>query len=187
MEVQIILSDFKELETNRLILKKLSKNDLEDFYEYGRNPLVGSKSIWKPHENLRESGEILDEFIRDDEYIGIHHKNDEKLIGILGLHEDSSRKLDSKLSRELGYGINHKYWNSGYMTEACFRILKYLFVELGLEIITATTSIENKSSQRVMEKIGMKKEGIIRYGWINYKGDIKDKFIASIIRGEYFI
>lgn len=182
----IILSEFNKIETKRLIIKKISEDDLEDFHEYAGNPLVGSKSLWKPHKNLQESKEILNGFLKDDEYLGIHHKNDKKLIGILGLHEDSSRKINSKLCRELGYGINYDYWNKGYMTEACLAILDWLFVHKNLEIITGTTSLENKSSQRVMEKIGMKKEGVIRYGWINYKGEIKDKFISSIKKDEYF-
>lgn len=176
----------KKLETERLIIRKVDSSNLEDFYQYASNKAVGENSTWKPHSSRKESEDILNLFIKEDEYLGIHHKKDGKMIGILGLHSDPIRELEEHLCRELGYGLNYDYWNKGYMTEACFKILEYGFKELNLVIITATTSIINKKSQRVIEKIGMRKEGIIRYGWTNYKSEINHKYIASITREEYF-
>lgn len=181
-----MLGNFKEIESERLVLKKLSIYDLKDFYEYASNEFVGGSSTWKPHSSLEESRKILSIFLDEGEYLGIHHREDKKMIGILGLHPDPLRELDPSICRELGYGLNYNYWGRGYMTEACLGLLDYVFSEGGLELLTASTSIDNKKSQRIMEKLGMKKEGFIRYGWINYRDEVKDKYLASITRDEYF-
>lgn len=173
------------LETDRLRLKALSREDLEDFYDYASNPSVGNSSLWKPHENLEESKNILEEFVLSEEFFGIHHKLDEKMIGIIGLHQDELRTLDKTVCREIGYGINYKYWNKGYMTEAASEVIRYGFEELNLKIMTGTTSKRNTRSQNVMTKLNMKKEGILRMGWQDYKGQLQDKYCYSILREEF--
>ena len=81
----------------------------------------------------------------------------QKLIGAIGL------TIDKRFNRaELGYWVGKEYWNQGYCTEASKVILKYGFYELGLHRIIATHIMRNPASGKVMKKIGMKKEGILR-------------------------
>ncbi len=63
---------------------------------------------------------------------------------------------------ELGYWLGVPFWNQGYMTEAARAVVEYAFGTLGLHKITASHFVRNPASGRVMEKIGMTREGILR-------------------------
>jgi len=58
---------------------------------------------------------------------------------------------------EVGYGIEQKYQNKGYMTETLKSIIKWTFKHDKIKSIVAETNKDNKASQRVLEKVGMKK------------------------------
>ena len=62
----------------------------------------------------------------------------------------------------LGYALNQKFTGQGYMTEAAQRILKAGFEHLGLHRIKATADVRDQASWRVMERIGMQREGLVR-------------------------
>ena len=62
----------------------------------------------------------------------------------------------------LGYWIGHPYWGYGYCTEAAHAIVDYGFNQLGLNRIHATHFSRNPASGRVMEKLGMVREGLLR-------------------------
>jgi [ribosomal protein S5]-alanine N-acetyltransferase len=79
------------------------------------------------------------------------------LIGAIELHRAGSYNR-----AELGYWIGTKYWNRGYCTEAAKAILEYGFNVFWCHKISATHFIGNTASGRVMEKIGMKCEGVLR-------------------------
>ena len=84
-------------------------------------------------------------------------KPTQELIGAIGLI------IDKKFNRaELGYWVAKEYWNQGYCTEAAKAILEYGFHNLHLHKITAIHITRNPASGKVMEKIGMKQEGIFK-------------------------
>lgn len=68
---------------------------------------------------------------------------------------------ESQDNAEIGYTLNKKYWGKGIIPEACQALLELGFEELNLVRIYAYHDVENPNSGRVMEKIGMKKEGVI--------------------------
>jgi len=63
---------------------------------------------------------------------------------------------------ELGYWIGKPFWGNGYCTEAAREIVRWGFQEIGLHKIYASYFPRNPASGKVMEKIGMKKEGCLR-------------------------
>ena len=63
---------------------------------------------------------------------------------------------------ELGYWIAKDDWNRGYATEAARAVVRYAFDELGLRRVHAGHLVRNPASGRVMEKIGMRREGVWR-------------------------
>ena len=87
---------------------------------------------------------------------GIELKGTHQLIGTIDL-----RVQESQDNSEIGYTLNKKYWGKGIIPEACQALLKLGFEELNLIRIYAYHDVENPNSGRVMEKIGMKKEGVI--------------------------
>ena len=106
-------------------------------------------------------------------------KSIQELIGAIGLI------IDKRFNRaELGYWIAKEYWNQGYCTEASKAILKYGFHELDLQRITASYIIRNPASGKVMEKIGMTKEGVLREHVIKW-GKYEDVVSYGILRKEW--
>jgi ribosomal-protein-alanine N-acetyltransferase len=85
---------------------------------------------------------------------------------------------------EIGYGLVQNERGKGYSTEATQLIVDYLFLSKEIECIQATTDVGNVASQRVLEKTGFKKEGIMRKRFF-YNGQWKDMTLFSILREEW--
>ena len=83
---------------------------------------------------------------------------------------------------EIGYALSPSERRKGYCTEAAQLMVDYLFLSKDISRIQATTSIRNKGSQRVMEKAGLTREGIVR----NFaRGARRDFYLYSILREEW--
>ena len=75
----------KTLVTERLILRPWAIDDLNDFFEYAQNPKVGPNAGWMPHEDKEVSLKILQSFIEKDEVRAVVYKENNKVIGSLGV------------------------------------------------------------------------------------------------------
>ena len=173
----------KQLETERLLLRTWQLEDLNDLYEYASNPEVGPKAGWKPHESLEESERILQSFINGDEVVAIVNKENNKVIGSLGLHGDGKRNASG--SKMLGYVLSRDYWGRGLMTEAVQAILKYAFEELALELISVYHYPFNEQSKKVILKSGFQYEGTIRHASRIFNGEIYDDVCYSMKKEEW--
>jgi len=91
-------------------------------------------------------------------HFAITLRKGEQLIGAISLMniEKNHRKA------EMGYWIAKEFWNRGYATEAAEAMVTFGFKELNLHKIYATYFRRNPASRRVLEKIGMQQEGILR-------------------------
>lgn len=172
------------IETERLILREWRIGDLEDFYEYAKNPKVGHNAGWPPHENKEKSLAILESFIEKKQVWAIVYKENAKVIGSIGLHEDCKREdIEAKM---VGYVLSEDYWGKGVMSEAVKRFIKYAFEEEKLKVLSVYHYPFNLASKRVIEKCGFKFEGIIRAASKIYDGTIYDDYCYSILKEEYF-
>lgn len=86
---------------------------------------------------------------------------------------------------EIGYYLVPEERGKGYGTEAVWILADYLFLAKDVPRVQAVTSVENKASQRVLEKSGFKREGIIRKGLWTGKGKWTDGMLYSILREEW--
>ena len=143
----------KTLVTDRLILRALSLDDVEDFYEYAKKPTIGPNAGWAPHESLNYSYEILKVMIKENEVWGITIKPENTLVGTIGLHV---RNFDNAIlnQKEIGYVIDDLYWGRGYMVEAVKSVLHYAFETLELTKVLCGHATTNLQSKRVIEKAG---------------------------------
>lgn len=173
----------KTIETERLILRPFEESDLEDFYNYAKNPNIGPNAGWKPHESIEESKKILDGFINGDKVLAICLKEDNKVIGSIGLHDDNLRPVDNV--KMLGYVLSEDYWGLGITTEAAKAVLDYAFTELGLFMVTVSHYSFNQRSKRVIEKCGFVYEGTLRHCIKIYNGNIYDLSCFSITKEEW--
>ena len=175
-----------ELETPRLLLRRFRMEDLEDFYEYASRPEVGPAAGWKPHASRRESEQILAGFIHGGEVWALVWKETGKVIGSVGLHDDSHRGGVPGV-KMLGYVLSSDYWGRGIMTEAARRMISYAFEERGLELMSVQHFSFNEKSRRVIEKCGFTYEGTRRQCFLRYDGERLDECCYSMTRDEYFL
>ena len=107
------------LETERLILRPWKLDDLDDFFEYAKNPDVGPRAGWLPHKNKEKSLEILNKFIEEKKTFAIVYKENNKVIGSLGLEkynlEDKLSEFFDYRGREIGYVLSKDYWGKALM------------------------------------------------------------------------
>ena len=173
----------KTLETPRLLLRPWSLEDLDDFYEYAKNEKVGPNAGWPPHENKEKSLEILNSFIAKDEVRAIVLKENNKVIGSIGVHEDKKRMNPN--SKMIGYVLSLDYWGRGLMPEAVREVIRFLFEEEDIDIISCYHYPFNEKSRRVIEKCGFTYEGTLRSATTHYTGNVYDDVCHSITRKEF--
>lgn len=172
------------LYTERLILRPWRQSDLEDLFEYASVGGVGQMAGWKPHENLEESQNILDRFIEHKRVFALEYQG--KVIGSLGIEkydEELYPEFDDMKCREIGYVLSKAYWGRGLMPEAVREAIRYLFEEVGLDVIFCGHFLSNKQSARVQEKCGFRHYA---YGKYQTQMDtVEDDELNLITREEW--
>ncbi|MDD3831437.1 MAG: GNAT family N-acetyltransferase [Clostridia bacterium] len=171
------------LYTERLIIRQWKINDLDDMYQYCRNPIVGPMAGWKPHQNRQESALILDKFIKGNEVWAIQLRSNGRVIGSIGLHK-TNRRLEQFKVLELGYVLGEDYWGQGLMTEACSEVIKYAFEQEGVDMLVVGHFDFNNRSRRVIEKLGFIYEAHLRNIY-QLKGEMHGESLYSMTREEY--
>ena len=146
------------LESKRLILRPFKETDLEDFYLYAKEDGVGEMAGWCHHKSIEESKMILDMFINEDKTFAIVNKENNKVIGSLGveLYNEKEIELNNYKGREIGYVLSKDYWGLGLMPEAVKLVIDYLFNTKDLDFLVAGYFLFNNQSKRVQEKLGFK-------------------------------
>ena len=172
----------KVLETQRLILREFKENDLTDFYEYASVDGVGEMAGWSHHENIETTKEILNSFIKDNKVFAIVYKENNKVIGSLGVEkygmEDKLDEFKDLYGREIGYVLSKDYWGKGLMKEAVKCVINYLFNECNLDFIICGYYLFNNQSKRVQEKCGFKP---YRSLMMDTKRGTKEKGILNLL------
>lgn len=164
------------LETDRLMLRPITLDDAEDLFEYASDP-ENTRHTFPTHQSIEETEWVISNLFMSSPLgnFAIELKENGKMIGTCDLRVNESEK-----SAELAYAINKKYWGNGYAPEAAKKLLELAFQDLKIERLWAKFSSKNPASGRVMEKIGMEKEGILRHTK-NLCGDFVDQVIYSRI------
>ena len=173
------------LETDRLILRTWEITDLDDFFEYASVEGVGEKAGWEHHKSKDKSLEILKMFIEEKKVFAIVLKENQKVIGSIGieeLSEELDKDLDNLPGRELGYVLNKDYWNKGIMKEAISKVVDYCFNTLKLNFLMASYFNHNIASKKVLENLNFKfyKNIIIKTGYNN----IKEKSTLMLLKNN---
>ena len=115
---------------------------------------------------------------------------DGALIGAISLNKSGLFN-----AAELGYWIGVAYWNRGYCTEAAKAVVEYGFDILRYHKISARHFVDNLSSGRVMEKIGMRREGLLqddvmkdgRYITVELYGIVNPREVGPSGKGEFCV
>ena len=151
--------NFTRLETERLILRQLSRKDKQRIVSLLNNRNIIDMTGTIPHPYTEKhameyiNGTLLGFERRQKTAFGIVQKRDNLLIGAMGIRYDKEHQRGN-----LGYWIGEAYWGNGYATEALKALMAYEFSYEGLHKIEACHFGENIGSSRVLLKAGLKKE-----------------------------
>ncbi len=176
--------DTPALETERFLLRPITKEDAQDIFEYSKHPDVGPNAGWAPHRSMDDTMVFIEAIASAPHVFGIFEKSTGIDIGSIGLIADTMRKNPDALM--LGYALGQPWWDRGYMTEAAHEVIRYGFEDLGLYLITSNHYLFNARSKRVIEKCGFQLEGTLRGVEATPDGIMQDTVCYSLTRQEYF-
>jgi ribosomal-protein-alanine N-acetyltransferase len=148
--------------TDRLVLREFVAADFDALREIDSDPEVlryRSRSVITPadtREFLAQAQTQAAERPRQQYALAITLCEDGRLVGLCGLIIASSRYDEAYL----WYVINRRDWGQGYATEAASRLLRFGFEEAGLRCLFAECQPDNLASARVLEKIGLRPNGV---------------------------
>lgn len=147
------------IETHRLILRDWKEEDIPHFACLNADEKV--MEYFLKTLSYEETVEFYHRIKKEFAACGyglyaVERKEDGVFMGYVGLH-GITFNLDIVPAVEIGWRLLPEFWNQGYATEAALACLDYAGRELGLKELYAFTSIPNKRSERVMQKIGMKR------------------------------
>lgn len=172
------------LETERLTLRPFSLDDARTVQRLAGDKLIASTTLNIPHPY--ENGMAEDWISKHDETFNegkgvtfaITAKSGE-LVGAISL-----MNIVEGHQAELGYWVGVPYWNRGICTEAGEAVLRYGFIDRGLNRVYASYLTRNPASRRVMEKLGMVPEGILRAHALKW-GAHEDLGLMGILKTDW--
>ena len=181
MESDILL--LPELRTERLVLRQLTEDDMpfifELFSQEETNRYVADDSV----KNMEEAKVLYDSFIKPKPYLfrlGLFLKETGKPIGTIGLY---GIKMED-FRAVMGFDLLKEFWGNGYMTEAGLALIDHAFNIMHLNRIQASADADNKRSLATIERLGFRKEGVMRQKDF-YKGAFHDDVVFSLLKQEW--
>jgi RimJ/RimL family protein N-acetyltransferase len=174
-------------QTARLTLRPFRDDDLEPFVAYRSDPLVARYQGWEAPYTREKAIDFIEEMKskqpgRKGEWYQIIAalKSSGEVIGDVAFHVLS----EDILQAEIAFTLVRSFWGKGYATEAASRLLDYLFTELQLHRVRAICDAENLASAHVLERLGMRREGVyLENVW--FKGKWGSEYLYAILDREW--
>jgi len=172
-----------QIETERLILRKPSLEDAQALFDtYMQDTEVTRYVMWRPHTHIEQTLAFLRICLEHWDngqrfpYV-ITLKGSDDPIGMVDIHFNGS-------TAGLGYVVGRPFWGNGYIPEAARAVVEWALGQPEIYRVNATCDVENAASARVMEKIGMQREGRLRRFTIhpNISAEPRDCYIYAIVK-----
>lgn len=171
------------IETQRLRLRQPRMEDADTIFQsYTQDPEVVKYLTWRPHKNIEETRAFLGGILKRAENstkfpYAIERKSDGQLLGMLEI------RLDGHMA-DAGYVLAKAYWGKGYMTEALKAVVDRSLDQVAIYRFWSLCDVANPASARVMEKAGLKREGILLRRIIhpNISDEPRDVYCYSIVK-----
>lgn len=143
--------------TNRLYIRPIEWEDIDDFFDVCSQSEVTQYLTFNPHEYLSDTHRVIENMMRaysmgQSVNFAIVLKSTNHLIGSASLTFNYVNR-----SAEVGYLLDAKYWNQGYMSEAIQALIEVAFNYYRVEFLYAKHIVENIASQKIIEKMLLKK------------------------------
>jgi len=146
------------LETDRLVLRCFQVADATDLFHYLSKPETYRYEPGSPI-SMTDAEFLCEERAETDSFVAVGLKESNRLIGHLSFHQAEPAYVNTY---ELGFIFNPAYQCKGYCTEAASALVRAAFATGQVHRIEARCDVLNLASQRVLEKAGFKREGMMR-------------------------
>jgi len=110
---------------------------------------------------------------------GIAIKRQQNIIGTIGFNNFTKRHRAN-----IGYDLKTEHWNNGYITEALKTVINFGFDQLEINRIEAEVMQGNNISEKVLDKLNFKNEGVLRE-WMFWNGKHYDMTMFSLLKADY--
>lgn len=151
------------LETQRLILREFASTDFADVHAYSSDYETVRHMMFGPNTPEQTRSYLDEKCVQEREAIPRMHYNIaievkelKKVVGGISLHLNWRR--DDGI---LGLVLHRIHSGKGYMSEALAGVLEIAFTQLGLHRVHAICDVENIGAQKVLERVGMRREGLM--------------------------
>ncbi|TSB48257.1 GNAT family N-acetyltransferase [Alkalicoccobacillus porphyridii] len=167
------------LHTKRLTIRPFKSTDWQDVHAYTCNPTV---MHYLPEEVFSE--EAAKQFVQDHsgedaKQFAVTIKDTNQLIGHISFFPYFGRH-----TYEIGWVFHPSFYNKGYATEAAAAVIHFAFSNMDIHRIIATCQPENHASYKIMEKIGMRREGHFKK-CIPSGSEWWDEYYYAVLREEW--
>ena len=186
------------LETNRLRLRRPKMDDVSSIYaSYASDPEVTKYLPWRPHRDEAETRTFLSCLLEaiEDGWTGawiIESQEDHRIIGMASATIQSAREGDFLSTLEerqsykmvIGFHLARSEWGHGYATEAAQALVDWGLRQSRVYRIWTVCDVDNAPAIRVLDKIGMSREGILRRWSIhpNISPEPRDYYCYAVTR-----
>ena len=173
-------------ETERLILRPWEEADAEDLYAYAKDERVGPVAGWPTHTSVENSREIIQTVLSAPGNFAVCRKEDNRAIGSVGLMVGAQSNIGlPDTEGEIGYWIGVPFWGQGLIPEAVRELIRYAFLQLGLETLWCGYFDGNEKSRRVQEKCGFVYHHTDRDVHWKKMDDIRTEHITRLTREDW--
>jgi len=179
-----IFKTFPELESERLIFRKIYLSDAKEIFSIRSNDDVMKFMDVPRHLSISDSEKLIN--VSEESYkkeTGINwaiiEKDSNSFIGYIGF----IRIFSEHCRAEIGYVLKPEYWGKGYMFETINKIVRFGFKEMNLHSIEANVNPLNERSQKVLERVGFKREAYFRENYL-FDGKFLDSVIFSLLEKD---
>ena len=190
-----------KLTTERLLLRLFTMDDVEDVLGYINDPEWAEYQVnIPPVPYTRKDAETLVTMFSDPSYWETGHPElpstangagllqifavvfEGKVIGEIALNQRDEDRRNERV--ELAYSLARKHWGKGLMTEAARAVMNWAFQTYSFNRMFAWCDPRNIGSWRVLEKLGMKREGQLR-SHLKWNNEFRDQLYHGILRAEW--
>jgi RimJ/RimL family protein N-acetyltransferase len=175
----------QELETSRLRLRPVAVRDAGDLFAIFSDPMVMRYWNTPPWTRPEQASEMIEREAAGlaagtSVRLAVVRAGDGALVGTFSLFalDEQSRRA------EIGYALASSAWGQGYAHEAGRAVIRHAFGVLGLNRLEADIDPRNEASARVLERLGFRREGLLRERWI-VAGEVSDSALYGLLRKDW--
>ena len=175
----------ERIETERLVLRAPQLSDAQSIFRgYARDAEVTRYLMWRPHDDARVTERFVAECLAAWEQGArfpwvVTLKDDGELVGMVELRLNGFKA-------DVGYVIARRWWGRGFATEALRPVVEWALAAPGIYRVWALCDVANAASARVLEKVGMQREGVLRRNLLhpNVSEEPRDAYCYAAVKGR---